>query len=487
MIDHLINKIQNLWIDLASKEKYLADTTQEITQVFIKDSVNKEPSAVSVPDYKLSEKAVEGLNHLKYPQPFKINSRHNGVIVNFNKNTFIVSLKNGYYGWLSAKYMSKLNETNGTSIELKIGDEVSVSVLKVGTIFKDGVFAIYLGVSEFEDAKWDRTVLQNPVGKLVGGFVTSKTDEYYYINLSSGILGMLSYSEKDKIDIPMWVNLKVIAHLSRALLLSTNLSGVDIRQVPDLNVGKKYKGVVYKKLKSGFLIKLPNRFFGLLNKVNLKDQSELVVGDKVQVEVVQHCFNSMRFYLALVEEGVQNPPFYASFNPDEGTWEKIKEKYPIGTTVEGQITHSHEKQQPHISNVFLKDGVSGYLKDKELSWSKNLIIDTTLFVPGKLLNLKVIGYIENKRKLKLGYRHNLIHPLDDPTKCPKIGEIFIGTVRNIKDYGIFVDLPFEFDGLLHNSQLPDSFAITLGQKIEVVLIEIDIKLRRITLGLPQNL
>ena len=108
-------------------------------------------------------------------------------------------------------------------------------------------------------------------------------------------------------------------------------------------------------------------------------------------------------------------------------------------------------------------------------------------MPGKLLNLKVIGYIENKRKLELGYRHNLIHPLDDPTKCPKIGEIFIGTVRNIKDYGIFVDLPFEFDGLLHNSQLPDSFAITLGQKIEVVLIEIDIKLRRITLGLPQNL
>ena len=433
---------------------------------------------------------IPGLNYLEYPPPFKLHSRHEGVVVQIQQNgELIVSLKNGFFGALSVRYMSILNKNEGKIFDLQIGDDISVIVLKLNLVSQDNFFTLSLGIAEYEDEKWKQVVNKNPAGSLVYGVVLYESSDWYYVKLDCGAMGKIPIQKHEKLNIQSNIQAKVIGFQSdtRQIFLTCNVEGGNYfkENVCEASLGSKHEGFVYKKLRSeaGVLVLLPNDVCGLLDGYNLRGESMPSIGDMICVEVVQHDSDSGNLFLAIDNEGIDSINFYPSLKLNDEMWIRVKNKYPIETIVEGQVSDFHNRQDYHSTNIVLKDGVCGYLLDKELSWNKLLNIDKSFLIPGNLISLKVIGFVESKRMLIFSYRQNLIHPLDDLTKCPKIGDIFVGKVYNILDYGSFINLPIGFDGLLHKSQLPVNFQLSLEQDVDVVVIEVNIVSRRISLGL----
>ncbi|MBQ1456296.1 MAG: 30S ribosomal protein S1 [Thermoguttaceae bacterium] len=169
-------------------------------------------------------------------------------------------------------------------------------------------------------------------------------------------------------------------------------------------------------------------------------------------------------------------------------WENISEKYPIGSRVTGTVVNVMN----YGAFVKLEDGIEGLVHISEMSWTKRINHPSDILSVGDSVEVIVLGINKDKQEISLGIKQTQPNPWESVEEKYPIGSTVTGTVRNLTNYGAFIEIEEGIDGLLHISDMSwvrkvthPNEVVAKGQKIECQVLSVDKKSHRIALGLKQ--
>lgn len=169
-------------------------------------------------------------------------------------------------------------------------------------------------------------------------------------------------------------------------------------------------------------------------------------------------------------------------------WEHVEEKYPVGSKVKGVVVNV----MSYGAFVKLEEGVEGLVHISEMSWTKRINHPNELLNVGDEIDVVILGINKDKQEISLGVKQTMNNPWETVEEKYPIGAKVKGVVRNLTNYGAFVELEEGVDGLLHISDMSwvrkithPSEVVKKNEEIECVVTSVDKKNRRIALGLKQ--
>ena len=204
--------------------------------------------------------------------------------------------------------------------------------------------------------------------------------------------------------------------------------------------------------------------------------SEIVeLNDEITVKVIEYDAERKRVSLGL-KQLTPHP------------WEEVEIKYPIGTTVKGTVVSLTN----YGAFIEIESGVEGLIHVSEISWTRHIKNPSEEYSMGDIIDAKVISIDVEERKISLGVKHLTPDPWDEIEKEFEVGKIYSGKIRNLAQFGAFVELKEGIDGLIHVSDLSWTKVVRHAknvlekdQEIDVVILDISRENRKISLGLKQ--
>ncbi len=173
---------------------------------------------------------------------------------------------------------------------------------------------------------------------------------------------------------------------------------------------------------------------------------------------------------------------------DSNPWEGVSHKFTVGARLKGKITNITD----YGAFVELDSGVEGLVHVSEMSWTKKNVHPSKLVQTGQEVEVQVLDVDANKHRISLGMKQCIDNPWNSFAANFHEGDIIEGEVRNITDFGLFVGLKGEIDGLVHHSDIswdqPGEEAIKAfkkGDKVSARILVVDIEKERISLGIKQ--
>ena len=169
-------------------------------------------------------------------------------------------------------------------------------------------------------------------------------------------------------------------------------------------------------------------------------------------------------------------------------WENVEKKYPVGTRVTGEVVNV----MSYGAFVKLEEGIEGLVHISEMSWTKRINHPSELVNIGDKIEVVVLGINRDKQEISLGMKQTQVNPWDQVAGKYPTGTMVDGTVRNLTNYGAFIEIEEGIDGLLHISDMswtrkighPNEI-LEKGQKISCQVLNVDQDRKRIALGLKQ--
>ena len=249
----------------------------------------------------------------------------------------------------------------------------------------------------------------------------------------------------------------------------------------NLQKGSTVSGVVRNITDFGAFVELSAGIIGLLHITDMSwgrvshPSEVLAIGDTIDVVVLDFDTVSGKVSLGLKQK-TQNP------------WELVDTKFAVGSKVKGTVVNI----VPYGAFVELEKGVEGLLHISELSWTKKYANPNELLAIGDRIEVQVLDIDKQNKKISLGLKQLESNPwIDVESKYP-VGTNVKGKIRNLTDYGAFIELEDGIDGLVHVSDISWTKRIghpkdvfKKGEKIEAVVLAVDANNRRISLGLKQ--
>jgi small subunit ribosomal protein S1 len=244
-------------------------------------------------------------------------------------------------------------------------------------------------------------------------------------------------------------------------------------------VGTKVKGEVVNVMSYGAFVKLEDGIEGLVHisemswTKRINHPSELVnIGDEVEVVVLG--INQDKQEISLGMKQTQPNP-----------WEKVAEKYPPGSKVQGTVRNLTN----YGAFIELEEGVDGLLHVSDMSWTRKISHANEMLKRGDVIECQVISVDEDRKRIALGLKQLAGDPWETtiPEKFQP-GTVVTGKVTKITNFGVFVELEPELEGLLHISELADHKVdnpeeiVKVGQEIEVRVLRVDSAERKIGLS-----
>ena len=173
---------------------------------------------------------------------------------------------------------------------------------------------------------------------------------------------------------------------------------------------------------------------------------------------------------------------------EKSPWDNVEAKYPVGTKIRGEVVNV----MSYGAFVKLEDGIEGLVHISEMSWTKRVNHPTELVSPGDEVDVVVLGINKDKQEISLGMKQAQPNPWDAVAAKYPPGATVSGTVRNLTNYGAFIELEEGVDGLLHVSDMSWTRKIShanemlkKGDPITCQVISVDQERKRIALGLKQ--
>ena len=208
----------------------------------------------------------------------------------------------------------------------------------------------------------------------------------------------------------------------------------------------------------------------------IRHPSEVVnVGDELKVRVLRFDRERSRVSLGLKQLG-------------EDPWEKIAERYPDNSRVLARVTNLTD----YGCFAELEEGVEGLVHVSEMDWTNRNIHPSKVVQVGDEVEVMILDVDEERRRISLGIKQCKGNPWEEFAARHNKLERITGCIKSITDFGLFIGLEGDIDGLVHISDIswnePDEQAVrrfTKGEEIETVLLGIDIERERIRLGLKQ--
>ena len=201
----------------------------------------------------------------------------------------------------------------------------------------------------------------------------------------------------------------------------------------------------------------------------------LSVGQTVTVQIIKINHETQRISLGMKQ--LQTDP-----------WEGVAAKYPVGVQFKGKVTNVTD----YGAFVELEPGVEGLVHVSEMSWVKKNMAPSKLVTPGTDVDVAVLEVDSNKRRISLGLKQTQENPWNNFTANHPAGTIIEGEIKSITEFGLFIGLDSDIDGMVHLSDLswntPGEEAIKTyekGQVVKAKVLDIDIEKERVSLGIKQ--
>ena len=411
-----------------------------------------------------------------------------GIVVGIEKDFAIIDVGLKTEGRISVKEFSVGEEDKP---QLAIGDTVEVFLERVENAMGEAV--ISREKARREEA-WTRLegvharnepVMGAIVGRVKGGFTVDLGGASAFLPGSQVDIrpvrdvGPLMGKEQPfailKMDRPRG-NIVV----SRRAILEEARAEQRTELVGQLLEGEVREGVVKNITDYGAFVDLGG-IDGLLHvtdmswkRVNHPSQV-LAVGDTVRVQIVKINPDTQRISLGMKQ--LQSDP-----------WDGVEAKYPVGARFTGRITNITD----YGAFVELEAGVEGLVHVSEMSWTKKNVHPGKIVSTSQEVDVVVLDVDPSKRRVSLGLKQAMDNPWDAFVATHPVGSTVEGEVKNATEFGLFLGLDNDIDGMVHLSDIdwsvPGEEAITRYHKGEMVkarVLDVDVEKERISLGIKQ--
>ncbi|MEY3466331.1 MAG: ribosomal protein [Pseudomonadota bacterium] len=376
-------------------------------------------------------------------------------------------------------------------IEVKIGDEVEVALDSV----EDGTGETRLSREKAKRARtWTR--LEEAFGKaeIVTGIITGRVKGGFTVEIEhvrAFLPGSLvdvrpvrdtSYLENKPLEFKV-IKLDQKRNnvvVSRRAVVEQEFSAERSALMDNLQEGSVVRGTVKNLTDYGAFVDLGG-IDGLLHITDMawkrvKHPSEVVkVGDEVEVRILKFDRERSRVSLGLKQLGAD-------------PWENIARRYPPNTRVFGKVTNIAD----YGAFVEIEDGVEGLVHVSEMDWTNKNVNPAKIVQTGQEVEVMVLDCDEERRRISLGLKQCASNPWREFSENYNRGDKVSGQIKSITDFGIFIGLPGNIDGLVHLSDISWDVAgeeavrnFQKGQTVEAMVLAIDPERERISLGIKQ--
>ncbi|HMS44919.1 MAG TPA: 30S ribosomal protein S1 [Alphaproteobacteria bacterium] len=381
----------------------------------------------------------------------------------------------------------------GQTPEIKIGDEVEVYVERIEDRNGDALLSREKARREESWIQLENNYKQNVrvtgviFGRVKGGFTVDLSGAVAFLPGSqvdvrpirdiTPLMGQpqpFQILKMDRVRGNIVVSRRAILEESRAEARSELVAG--------LKEGQILEGTIKNITDYGAFVDLGG-VDGLLHVTDIswqrinKPSDVLSLGQQVKVQIIR--FNPENQRISLGMKQLESDP-----------WQNINDKYPVGKRVQGRIT----KIMDFGAFIELEAGVEGLIHVSEMSWTKKNVHPSKIVAIGQQVDVVVLAIeMDNqKRRISLGLKQISENPWTTFQQQHPVGSTVEGEVRNVADFGLFIGLPNDMDGMVHMSdidwQKPGEQAMNdfkKGDKVTVRVLDIDPEKERISLGIKQ--
>lgn len=268
--------------------------------------------------------------------------------------------------------------------------------------------------------------------------------------------------------------------VSRRKLIEDNREKMKRDLLSKIQIGEIRKGMVKNIADFGAFVDLGG-IDGLLHITDMSygrinHPSEMVkIDDEIEVMILNVDTDREKIALGLKQK-FPSP------------WAVVSEKYPVGTKITGEVVNV----MSYGAFVKLEEGIEGLVHISEMSWTKRVNHPSELVAIGDKVEVVVLGISKEKQEISLGMKQTQPNPWDNVAGKYPVGQIVTGTVRNLTNYGAFIEIEEGIDGLLHVSDMSwtrkishASEMLQKGEKVTCQVLSVDQERKRIALGLKQ--
>ncbi len=268
--------------------------------------------------------------------------------------------------------------------------------------------------------------------------------------------------------------------VSRRALIEAERAEKKAQLLAELEVGQRRKGIVKNIAEFGAFVDLGG-IDGLLHITDMSwgrinHPSEMVsIDQEIEVQILHIDHEKEKIALGL-KQRTPSP------------WESVGDKYPVGARIKGTVVNV----MSYGAFVKLEEGIEGLVHISEMSWTRRISHPSELVQPEQEIEVVVLGINKEKQEISLGMKQTQENPWDLVADRYPLGATVKGTVRNLTNYGAFIEIEEGIDGLLHVSDMSWTRKIShpnemveKNQVLECRVLSVDQDRRRIALGLKQ--
>ena len=268
--------------------------------------------------------------------------------------------------------------------------------------------------------------------------------------------------------------------LSRKAILEDDLLGKRQAVLEEMEIGMVLEGMVKNITDFGAFVDLGG-IDGLLHITDITwgrinhPTDRLAIGEQVTVKVIDFDIEKVRVSLGMKQ--LQPEP-----------WEGIDEKYPTDSIIEGKIVN----MMNYGAFIQLEEGVEGLIHISEMSWTRHIKHPSDMFKVGDMVEAKILNIDTDEKKISLGIKQLQDNPWDTIESKFEVGSDHDGIVRNLTQFGAFIELEEGIDGLVHVSDMSwvkqvrhPKEIVQKGDTIKVRILEVSAEDRRLALGIKQ--
>jgi small subunit ribosomal protein S1 len=379
----------------------------------------------------------------------------------------------------------------GQKSDLKVGDTVEVYVDRIENSQGEAVLSRDRARRE---AAWDALEAEFSKSTRVEGVIFGRVKGGFTVDLS-GAVAFLPGSQVDirpvrdvtpLMDIPQPFQILKMDRrrgnivVSRRAILEESRAEARTGLISTLTEGQIIDGIVKNITDYGAFVDLGG-IDGLLHVTDISYKrvahpSELInIGDTVKVQIVRINRDTQRISLGMKQ--LESDP-----------WDTAVDRYPIGTKLSGRVTNITE----YGAFVELEAGIEGLVHVSEMSWTKKNVHPGKIVSTSQEVEVIVLEVDLEKRRISLGLKQAVGNPWEAFAATHPVGTTVEGEVKNATEFGLFVGLEGDVDGMVHMSDI--SWGVTgeealalhhKGETVKAIVLDIDVEKERISLGIKQ--
>ena len=374
--------------------------------------------------------------------------------------------------------------------DAKIGERIEVLLEEVES---DGGLVVLSKRKADRIRGWERILENNSEGDVVSGTVTRKIKGGLLVDI--GVPAFLPASQVDvrrPSNVGAYIGQEVEAIIlkmdqerrniviSRRKLIEDRREEAKLKLLAEVAEGQKRKGIVKNVADFGAFVDLG----GLDGLLHITDMSWGRISHPSEVVKVNEEVECLVLNVDRQKEKVALGLKQLTPNP----WDSVEEKYPVAQRVKGKVVNI----MPYGAFVQLEQGLEGLVHISEMSWTRRINHPSEMVGAGDEIEVVVLEIDKEKQEISLGMKQAEVNPWTLVKDKYPPGTVITGIVRNMTNYGAFVEIEEGIDGLLHVSDLSwtkkighPSEVLKKSQELQCVVLAVDEEKMRVAMGLKQ--